>query len=181
MGKEIERKFLISLEIKNQIINDLKLIANKNGESRQIDTYYIPNFKEFEVNGRTLECVRIRENEKGNVLCYKKIHYEANPIYCDEYETKVEDKEQMEKFLFALGFSVQMVIDKTRVTYVYKNLEFDFDSVKNLGELMEVELKDNSLGVEAIYDFVGKYGLKEENATYEGIQILMKKTMQKNN
>ncbi len=42
----------------------------------------------------------------------------------------------MENTLFALGFNVEMVIDKTRETYLVNNLELDFDSVKNLGELL---------------------------------------------
>ena len=180
MSKEIELKFKINEEIKRKIIEDLEKVTVKQKESHLVDTYYVPYFKDFEVNGVTMECVRIRENEKGNTLCYKKIHYEANPVFCDEYETKVDDKEQMEKFLFAIGFSVQMVIDKTRLTYKLNGLEFDFDSVKNLGELMEVELINNHLNVDEIYNFVKKYGLTKEDVTYEGIQILMKKTMENN-
>lgn len=180
VGKEIELKFKINEEIKKTIIKDLEGYAKKKGESHLVDTYYTPYFKEYEIDGVTQECVRIRENEKGNILCYKKIHYEANPIYCDEYETKVENKDQMEKFLFALGFSVQMVIDKTRVTYKLDNFEFDFDSVKNLGELMEVELTEGD-NVDEIYNFVKKYGLTQNDVTHEGIQVLMKKAMNKNN
>ena len=178
MAKEIEKKFIINNEIKSQIVSDLEKTAVKKGESHLVDTYYIPYFKDFEKDGKTMECVRIREDSNGNVLCYKKIHYEATPIYCDEYEIKVDNTDQMEKFLFALGFSVQMVIDKTRVGYELNDLEIDFDSVKNLGELMEVELEDNEKGEEAIYDFVKKYGLTEKNVTYEGIQKLMKKAME---
>ena len=144
---------------------------------KQIDTYYIPDFREFEINGETMECVRIREENNNSTLAYKKIHREANPVYCDEYETRVDNKEQMEKILFALGFKVQMVIDKTRESYKINELEFDFDSVKNLGELMEVELKNDSNDVSVIYEFVSKYGLSKKDVTYEGIQVLMKKAL----
>ena len=144
-----------------------------------IDTYYITNFKNFEINGETIECVRIRENEKGSVLTYKKIHKEANPIYCDEFETFVSSKQQMENILFALGFSVQMIIDKKRVSYKMDNFEFDFDSVKNLGELMEVEIISENSSVEEIYNFVKIFGLSQQDVTYEGIQTLMKKAMKK--
>ena len=176
MGKEIECKFVINKAIKEKMISDLEKIAKKKKTIRQIDTYYIPAFKDFEIDGVTQECLRIRETEKSNILCYKKIHYEANPIYCDEYETEVEDKTQLEKVLFALGFSVQMVIDKTRISYKLDNFEFDFDTVKNLGELMEIELKESE-NINEIYDYVKKYGLTEKDVTYEGIQVLMKKAM----
>ena len=79
----------------------------------------------------------------------------------------------MENTLFALGFNVEMVIDKTRETYLVNNLELDFDSVKNLGELLEIELKDNSSDINEIYNFVKKYALSKKDVTYEGIQNLM--------
>ncbi len=79
----------------------------------------------------------------------------------------------MENTLFALGFNVEMVIDKTRETYLVNNLELDFDSVKNLGELLEIELKDNSSDINEIYNFVKKYELSKKDVTYEGIQNLM--------
>lgn len=173
--KEIELKFVINDKIKDSLISDLKKDATIISKSSLIDTYYIPNFKNFEINGETIECVRIRENEKGAVLTYKKIHKEASPVYCDEYETQILNKEQMEKILFALGFEIQMVIDKTRMTYLTKEFEFDFDSVKGLGELLEVELKNENGNIETIYNFVAKYGLTKSDVTYEGIQTMMKK------
>lgn len=85
----------------------------------------------------------------------------------------------MENTLFTLGFNVEMVIDKTRETYLVNNLELDFDSVKNLGELLEIELKDNSSDINEIYNFVKKYELSKKDVTYEGIQNLMKKQLNK--
>lgn len=178
--KEIELKFIINPEIKSAMLNDLEKSATKISVSRLVDTYYIPYFKNFEINGETIECVRIRENDKGSTLTYKKVHREANPIYCDEFETMISDKNQMEKILFALGFSIQMIIDKTRETYKMDKFEFDFDLVKNLGDLLEIELKDENANIEMIYDFVAKYGLGKSDVTYEGIQTLMKKAQSKN-
>ena len=177
--KEIELKFVINSKIKNAILNDNLHNFIKISNFRVVDTYYIPYFRDFEINGETMECVRIRENEKGLILTYKKIHREVNPVYCDEYETKISDKNQMEKILFSLGFSVQMKIDKTRETYKMGGLEFDFDSVENLGELLEIEIKDETTSIDDIFKFVSKYGLSEADVTYEGIQVMMKKAMNK--
>ncbi|MBQ3158182.1 MAG: class IV adenylate cyclase [Clostridia bacterium] len=174
--KEIELKFVINEKIKDAVIKDLK-DAKYLGETHQVDTYYIPDFRDFEKDGETVECVRIREDKNGVVLCYKKIHREANPVYCDEYETKIEDKDEMEKILFAFGFTVQMIVDKTRNSYALNNLRFDFDSVKSLGELMEVELKGDDVSVDDVYMYVKKYGLSKENVTYDGIQKQMKEVM----
>mgnify|MGYP003305230044 CR=1 FL=1 len=126
------------------------------------------------MNGETQECVRIRESNGKAILCYKNIHREATPVYCDEYELEVSSKEEMEKILFALGFSVQMVIDKTRNTYLFENFEFALDCVNGSLELFEVELKDNNASVDTILDFVNKYGLTKEDVTYRGIQLLVK-------
>ena len=178
-NKEIELKFKISAEIKEKIENDLKQANITCKTSHIVDTYYIPNFKEFEINGVTHECVRIREKDNTSVLCYKKIHYESNPIYCDEYETVISNKKQMQNILFALGFNMQMEIDKIRTSYKLDKFKFDFDSVKNLGELLEVELIVGE-DVSEIYEYVKKYGLTQENVTYEGIQILMKKALKLN-
>ena len=173
--KEIEVKFIITPEIKSLIIKDLCKDTKEIVESRQIDTYYIPDFRDFEVDGETMECVRIRQTSEATVLAYKRIHRECCPIYCDEYEVRIEDKNNMEKILFALGFKIQMEIDKTRTSFKYENFEFDFDSVKGLGELLEVELKDDDASLDAIFDLVSKYGLSKKDVTYEGIQMLMKK------
>lgn len=178
--KELELKFIINTEIKNAILSENIDNFIKLSHSRVIDTYYIPYFREFEVNGETMECVRIREKDNTFILTYKKIHREATPIYCDEYEVEISDKAQMEKLLFALGFSVQMTIDKIRETYKMDNLEFDFDSVKNLGELLEIEIKDENSNLESIYKFVSKYGLSKDDVTYKGIQVLMKESMKNN-
>ncbi len=171
--KEIEVKFVINKTTKNKLIKYLEKNAQKESEFRLIDTYYVPNFKSFEVDGETVECVRIREKGKAQ-LTYKKIHKDATPVYCDEFETEISSAEQTEKILFALGFSVDIKIDKTRTTYKMGEFEFDFDSVKNLGELLEIELKEENADISKIFDFVKNFGLSKKDVTYAGIQNLMK-------
>ena len=174
--KEVELKFQIDIDTKEKILEFLRVNGQPLHSFRMIDTYYIPNFKDFEINGETHECVRIREKDNKAILCYKKIHREANPIYCDEYELTVSSKAEMEKILFALGFSVQMVIDKTRNSYIYQDFRFDFDDVVGLDPIMEIELIDaEGMDVDRIYKLVAKYGLSEKDITYEGIQVMMKK------
>lgn len=173
-NKEIELKFVITREQMTSILNDLEDIAKFEGEKRQIDTYYIPSFKSFEENGETKECVRIRESEDKAVLCYKHIHREATPVYCDEYELEIESKVQMENILFALGFSVQMVIDKIRKTFTFGDFEITLDQVNEKLYLMEVELKGEDSSTDDILNFVEKYGLTKDDVSYRGIQMLVK-------
>ncbi len=175
-NKEIEVKFIINEKIKQNIIEDLYLKKDSITKVRQIDTYYISKFKEFEINGETVECVRIRETENKSVLTYKKIHREANPIFCDEYEVEILSKQSMENILIALDFEIQMVIDKTRESFNINNFEFDFDTVKNLGILLEIELKNESSTLDDVFELISKYGLTKNDVTYDGIQVLMKKS-----
>ncbi len=177
--REIELKFKIDEKVKKEIMAFLSGVATKTVSLHQVDTYYIPFFKNFEVDGKTRECVRIREEGEKLILGYKKIHYEADPVYCDEFETIIDSKDAMEKILFALGFEVQMVIDKERESYFHAELEFDFDTVKGLGDFMEVEVKGEDATLDKIFAFVEPYGLTKDDVIYDGIQKLMKEAMQK--
>lgn len=178
-NKEVEFKFVITKEQKEKIVGFLNGSAEYLGKTRQIDTYYIPSFKAFEVNGETMECLRIREVDSDKILCYKKIHREATPVYCDEYEVEIKDKKSMEQILFSLGFEIQMVIDKTRVSYKLGKLEFDFDTVVGLGELLEIELKDENEDAEVVFEFLKPYGLTRKDVTYKGIQVMLKEATKK--
>ena len=173
-NREIELKFVITPNQRNLILKELETEARFEGEKRQVDTYYIPNFKSFEENGETKECLRIRESGEKIIMCYKNIHRNVIPVYCDEYELEISSKDDMEKILFALGFSVQMVIDKFRKTYSFGKFEIDLDTVNGKLELLEVELTDNNASTEQILDFVKKYGLTKEDITYRGIQLIVK-------
>lgn len=175
---ELEYKFLINQNQKQEILKFLKENGEFVSSSHQKDVYFIPKFRDFEKNGETIECVRIRTTETYSVLCYKKIHRDATPIYCDEYETKVEDFESLEKILKAIDFEVQMIIDKTRETYRFGDYEFDFDSVKDLGELLEVEFKGkDATQFDNIFEILSSYNISKSDVNYDGIQMLMKKKL----
>ena len=49
-NKEIELKFITTNAVKDNIIKDLNACVKKVSSSRLIDTYYIPDFKDFEIN-----------------------------------------------------------------------------------------------------------------------------------
>ncbi len=72
-----------------------------------------------------------------------------------------------------------MVIDKNRLTYRMGDLEFDFDTVKDLGELLEVELLNPEQDISLVFDFLRPFGLKKEDVTYKGIQTMIKEKSKK--
>lgn len=179
MEKSVEVKFRINEKIKQEIKAFLSRVAVRTISTHQIDTYYVPSFRDFEVNGETIECIRIREELDKIKLSYKKIHFDADPIYCDEYETEITSKDNMEKILFALNFSTQMVIDKFRESYFHTELEFSFDTVKDVGEFMEVKARGENANLDKIFSFVETYGLSKADVTYEGLQKIVKESKNK--
>ena len=58
---------------------------------------------------------------------------------CDEYETSLGDMEQLRKILLALNFKSIVTVDKVRNTWTYQDYEIAIDSVKNLGDYVEIE------------------------------------------
>ena len=69
--KEIELKFRITEQQKDDIVDYLLPISHREKTIHMIDTYYIPYFREFEINGETMECVRIREKDNKKVFTHK--------------------------------------------------------------------------------------------------------------
>ena len=178
-NKEIERRFKITQEQKQELLSFVKSNAKYLGEVRQFDIYYEPSFKEWEVDGKTIEALRIRTIGEKSTINYKYIHREASPIYHDEYESEVSDAKQIENILFALGFHRLIEIDKTRQTYMLGDCEFDFESVARLGDFLEIELKGENCDVKRIFDMVEPFGLAEKDVTFDGIIKLMQNANKK--
>jgi len=109
------------------------------------------------------EWLTIRQRDGKVKLNFKHWYPEGvkNTTHCDEYETEVSDKTQIEKILKALHFENFITIDKKRITYIYKNeLEIALDEVKGLGYFIEVESIKNEGGVniahQKLIDFLQK-------------------------
>lgn len=130
----------VELEIKLKVDNDtykkvLSHFNNNSGEKlEQIDTYYIPEFKEFND-----EWLRVRNETGKNILSYKK---KLEDNYREEIETFVDNYDNLHLILTNLGFKVKGTITKNRIKIIYKDkYEFSFDDVKNIGLFIEIEVK----------------------------------------
>ena len=130
----------VELELKLKVDNDTyKKVLNRfnstNSEKlEQIDTYYIPEFKDFND-----EWLRIRNENGKNILSYKK-RLEDN--YRQEIETIIDNYNNLHLILTNLGFQVKGIVTKNRIEILYKDkYEFSFDNVKNIGLFIEIEVK----------------------------------------
>jgi len=118
------------------------------GIDHQIDTYFhVPN-------GR----LKLREGTIENSL----IHYDrtksatAKQSNVTLYQHQ-PDKNLKEILTKALG--VKVVVDKQRKIYFIENVKFHFDTVRELGNFIEVEAidKDQSIGIEKLKEQCERY------------------------
>lgn len=97
-------------------------------------TYYKPTYRDF-----LEEWLRIRNENGRYVLNYKK---KNSPSCCDEYETLIDNKDNLDKILISLGMKKIGIIKKARKKYLFDNkFEIAFDDVDNIGLFIEIETK----------------------------------------
>lgn len=143
-NKEIE----IQVQIKNSVnlFSFLEKEADFIGEKHQIDRYFTPAHKNFIEPRPIKEWLRLRDSSGKFSINYKNWHYDANgkSNYCDEYETPIESLEQMENIISALDIKEVVAVDKFRKLYLYQEYEIAVDSIKDLGDFVEIEFKGNA-------------------------------------
>ena len=138
---DVEIEIQVSIENNKPLINFLEKNADFKKESHQIDEYFSPTHRNF-VEARPLkEWLRLRDSGGKYSINYKNWHYDKDGKghHCDEYEAKIEDLNQLKKILDVLNFKPLVKVDKIRKTWVYKDYEIAVDSVKGLGDFVEIE------------------------------------------
>jgi adenylate cyclase class 2 len=111
------------------------------GEVRQIDEYFSPAHKEFLSVRPVNEWWRLRKTNGNSSWNYKNWYFtkEGKSHYCDELETGIEDIEKAKKILEALNFKSLIVVEKMRKIWHYQDYEIALDSIKGLGDFVEIE------------------------------------------
>ena len=139
--KEIEIQ--VQIEKNKKLRAFLKKEAEFIGEFRQIDQYYSPKHRDFTKVRPIKEWLRLRDSSGKYSINYKNWYYNKNgrSEYCDEYESPVESLKQLENIFKAIDIKPVTIVDKVRKIYLYKNYEIAIDSIKGLGDFVEVEYK----------------------------------------
>jgi len=135
---EIQARIEKSATLKAFLEKDAVFVSEK----QQIDEYFVPAHRNF-LNVKPIqEWFRLRNEADTYSLNYKKWHYE-NGIgqYADEFETEIDDIESARKILSALDCKSVVIVDKKRKKYMFKEYEIALDTVKNLGDFVEIEYK----------------------------------------
>lgn len=133
-------------------------------------TYLRVRFTELLENGTTKASVCLKDwkiDEKASKVSDHVIH-----SHCDEHETNVEDGKEMLNLFRQLGYDREVLVDKKRCIYEYKDLEIVIDDVKDLGVFVEVELKwfykDIDDAKRQIFSFLKKLWFEQINEWTRG-------------
>lgn len=189
VNREIELKFAFNEQERLKLVSWLDQHAEYQGVMQQEDRYFDrPSNSYFTRNEQGIiladSFLRVRITTQGSFLCLKKWHRHpetGEKIYCDEYETKIENGETASLLLLAENYQLDTIIRKQRKTYRSGWFEVAIDTVEELGAFVEVELKDfpGSVdeGIVAIKNFVKQCGFLDCIQVKNGY-ILMKKNLQ---
>lgn len=139
--QNIEIEIQVQVEHAEPLLAFLQSQAQFQKEAHQRDEYFSPGEKDFLKVRPAKEWLRLREANGTWSINYKNWHYDeqGKSQHCTEYETKIEQGERMRHILLALRYSPIVVVEKVRNIYLYKDYEIAIDSVKDLGEFVEIE------------------------------------------
>ena len=139
--KETEIELQTKIEHTTPLLEFLEKEAHFESENHLRDEYFTPAHRDFLETRPIEEWFRLRDSDGKCSVNYKRWHFdkEGRGLYADEYETKIENIDIMRKILESLNFKFIVVVDKKRKIWKYKDYEISMDSVKNLGDFVEIE------------------------------------------
>lgn len=179
--KHTEIEIQVQIEKSKELLEFLDREGKFKYETHQIDKYFTPKHRDFIATRPVDEWLRLRQSEKGYSITYKNWHHNkktGKTNHCDEFETTFGDFESMKKILDVLDFKSIATVDKIRKSYHWKDYEVSLDSVKNLGEFVEVEYKgegdaDPAKTTDEMMEFLNNHGCGEVKRNYQGYPFML--------
>jgi len=159
----------------------LKKNACFESKKHQIDEYFVPAHRNF-INVRPAkEWLRLRNTDGVYSVNYKNWHINkvGKGHYCDEYETRIQDQDQMKKIFKALDLKPIVTVSKQRENWIYKDYKISIDSVSGLGDFVEVEYIGREKDVEPekiteeMIEFLKGIGCGKIKRNYRGYPFLL--------
>lgn len=134
---EIEIKLKVDKEEYTRILDIIKKHSTNKGNVNQIDTYYTLIDKEF-----NQEWLRVRNENGKYIFNYKK---KIDNSHYEKYDVLIDNVNNLNIILNALGVKSIGTINKNRMIYIYKaKYEFSFDITEDIGMFIEIELINKS-------------------------------------
>ncbi len=176
---EVELKFRLPQGKKEELLVFLEHNAQFTKEITMKDSYYAPSHRDFFAIRPIVERLRIRESDQGHSVNYKHriVKDGVNMNYCDEYNTPLTKPDQLAKIFSALDVKPVIVVDKTRTSYLYQQVEVSLDVVQELGDFVELEMKGQfnhpEEAREKLYTLAEELGLEKSWQDNKGYPRLM--------
>jgi adenylate cyclase class IV len=147
---EIEIKLNVNEKEYNRILNLIRKNSINKSKVDQIDTYYALNTNN--------EWLRIRNEDGKYIFNYKK---KIDNSHYEKYDVLIDNVNNLNVILNAVGLKSIGIINKNRIIHIYKDkYEFSFDTIKDIGMFIEIELINKSDDFEK--DFCGLLSVIEE-------------------
>jgi putative adenylyl cyclase cyaB len=144
---EIEAKFeLLNVKELLKILerlekdNNAKLVEK---DEMQKDTYFTPNDRNFLDKRPVAEWLRTREENGKYSITYKnwaKEDGENAKFKCREVEINVDDIEAIREIFDVLKAKELVVVEKTRTSYLYKDIIISIDIVEKLRKFCRIRI-----------------------------------------
>lgn len=162
--------------------------CRKDGEfvrhEKQYDEYYCPSHKDWLAVDDVREWLSIRERGGKTKVNYKNWHRTQSDLSCDEYETAVENAENMRRIFAAIDMKKFITVNKERDVFMIGDLEIAMDLCEGLGHFIEVEIKGQYESVEeaeaVLREFVAQTGLDKFEEDHKGYPRLLLEKQKKN-
>jgi adenylate cyclase class 2 len=166
----VEVEIRVKVNNLSQAENALKEKFSLIGEKHQVDYYFqhpVKDFTKKENNPR--EYLRIRVNPNASSLEFHQAILKGQErIHTNEFECNISEAEKMKEILERLDFKLWITVDKTRKEFDCGEFIVCLDSIKGLGEFIEVESKKTDGNPEKImkecYNFLKELKIEFEKA-----------------
>ncbi|NLI74536.1 MAG: class IV adenylate cyclase [Euryarchaeota archaeon] len=171
---------MLEIEIKSpiadpdEIRNKLVILGATHIKNvHQRDSYFSHPCRDF---GITDEALRIRQQEGNETLYYKGPKIDLETKAREEIALPLTNGEVMRTILQRIGFIEVISIEKDRYIYQLNNVEVALDYIEDLGNFVELEIRDEDIekGKNMIKEVMKSLGLEiSERRSY--LELLMER------
>ena len=176
----IEIEIKVKIEKSKPLIEFLKKNGTFVGRFRQIDTYFVPQHRNFIKARPAKEWLRLRNADGKFFINYKNWHYgkDNKTNFCDEYETTIENMDAVNKIFSAIDIKPIAKVNKKRQIWFHKDYEVAIDKIKGLGDFVEIEYKGKTKSspkkiTDKMVKFLKDAGCGKINRNYQGYPFLL--------
>lgn len=123
---------------------------------KQTDYYLNPPEKDFSQD--RINYLRIRLREDGGSFDF---HIVRNDEDTEEYETDIEDPQELKDILEKVGFEIYVEVRKQRKVFEIEGFEVTLDRINDIGGFVEIETTAEDSDRNKMYEIAEKLSLKE--------------------